>query len=191
VCSWDYDVVDVGNRNTRTGQVSENGVNVSLKYAWRIREAKRDFQELVLAIVSYKGCELAAFFIDIDVEKSVFEVQRAEYMGILQKQFLEMFVRTRCSSVHSYSSFSLAFSTRRLYTYTRHYICIWQITVVVVASFSHTRTSFFKFFLVFHSFCRFKSFLRHTFRRFTFHFSRRLSPNICGIGFSDLNEKSH
>jgi len=37
-----------------------------------------------LAIVSYKGCEHAAFFIDIDVEKSVFEVQRAEYMGILQ-----------------------------------------------------------------------------------------------------------
>jgi len=57
---------------------------VSLKYAWRIREAKRDFQELVLAIVSYKGCELAAFFIDINVEKSVLEVQRAEYMGILQ-----------------------------------------------------------------------------------------------------------
>jgi len=55
-----------------------------MKYAWRIREAKRDFQELVLAFVSYKGCELAAFFIDINVEESVFEVQRAEYMGMLQ-----------------------------------------------------------------------------------------------------------
>jgi len=55
-----------------------------LKYAWRTREAKRDFQELVLATVSYTGCELAAFFIDINVEKYVLEVQHAEYMGILQ-----------------------------------------------------------------------------------------------------------
>lgn len=80
----DNNIIYIGQCNASVRQIPKYRIDVALKHAWRIGKSEVYFQKLILVSMCHKRRTFSARFSNWFVEKSVFQIDCAEYTCNLQ-----------------------------------------------------------------------------------------------------------